>query len=112
MKFPNPFRNEEDPAEGSTAVDAVTQSAEPMPDVVMYTTTWCPSCRMAKRYFQENEIPYQEIDIEEDPGAAAQVQSWARGYKTVPTFLIGETVVVDWNRGLVERSLREAGYSI
>ena len=45
---------------------------------------------MAKRYLDAKDVPYREIDIEAVPGAAEQVQAWARGYKTVPTFRIGD----------------------
>ena len=81
-------------------------------EVIMYTTTWCPSCKMAKRYLNAHDIPYQEIDIEVVPGAAAQVQAWARGYKTVPTFRIGDSVVVDWDQGEVVTALKQAGYQV
>lgn len=75
----------------------------------MYTTSWCGSCRVAKRYFEQNGIAYQEIDIESAPEAAEQVMQWARGYKTVPTMKIGDTVVVDWDRKAVAEALAKEG---
>jgi mycoredoxin len=75
----------------------------------MYTTSWCGSCRTAKRYFQEQGVDYDEIDIEEVPEAAEQVMRWARGYKTVPTMQIGSTIVVDWDRRAVADALTKEG---
>jgi mycoredoxin len=75
----------------------------------MYTTSWCGSCRAAKRFFQEKGVPYEEIDIEEVPEAAEKVMGWARGYKTVPTMVIGDTIVVDWDRRAVADALAKAG---
>ncbi len=75
----------------------------------MYTTSWCGSCRMAKRYFQQQGVEYDEIDIEEVPEAAEQVMRWARGYKTVPTMQIGDTIVVDWDRKAVAEALSKEG---
>ena len=84
-------------------------SGNTSPRVTMYTTCWCGSCRVAKRYLQQQGVDYEEIDIEEVPEAAEQVMRWARGYKTVPTMRIGDTVVVDWDRGAVADALAKAG---
>ena len=80
------------------------------PRVIVYTTSWCGSCYMAKRYLRENDIDYQEIDIERVPGSAEEVMSVARGYRTVPTFRIGGTVVVDWDQRAVASALRKEGF--
>ena len=77
--------------------------------VVMYTTTWCGDCKAAKRYFADKGVSYEEIDIERVPGAAEKVMAWANGTKTVPTMVIGNEVVVDWQRKLVERALVSEG---
>ena len=34
------------------------------PKLVMYGTQWCPYCQKAKRYFAENNILYEERDVE------------------------------------------------
>lgn len=77
--------------------------------VTIYTTGWCASCAMAKRYLQKKGITYEEIDIETVPGAAEIVMGLARGYKTVPTIIIGETVVIDWNRRALDDALTTEG---
>jgi glutaredoxin len=33
--------------------------------VVMYGTSWCPYCKRQRAFFAENDIPYEEIDVEE-----------------------------------------------
>ncbi len=75
---------------------------DPVANVTIYTTTWCGSCRLAKQFLDDRAISYREINIEGDPAAALQVEKWARGYRTVPTFVIGDRVIVDWNRKAVE----------
>jgi mycoredoxin len=87
--------------------NATNETAKPR--VLMYTTSWCGDCRMAKRYFQQAGVEYDEIDIEDVPEAAEQVMKWARGNRTVPTMLIGDTVVVDWDRKAVADALAKAG---
>lgn len=62
---------------------------ERMAKVKMYTTTWCPDCRMAKKYLDTNGIAYEEINIETEPGAAEFVMSVNAGKRKVPTFVVG-----------------------
>ena len=53
--------------------------------IVMYTTTWCGYCRRLKTQLRSAGIGYREINIEEDPQAAAYVESVNGGNQTVPT---------------------------
>ncbi|MCA1593137.1 MAG: NrdH-redoxin [Acidobacteria bacterium] len=54
--------------------------------IKMYTTTWCGDCRNAKRFLQGQSIAYEEINIEEQEGAAERVMSLNDGKRKVPTF--------------------------
>ncbi len=60
-----------------------------MSEVKMYTTTWCPDCRLAKRFLDQRGITYEEINIEETPGAAELVLALNHGKRKVPTFVVG-----------------------
>lgn len=60
-----------------------------MAKVKMYTTTWCPDCRQAKKYLDAKGIAYEEINIETEPGAAEFVMSVNAGKRKVPTFVVG-----------------------
>lgn len=61
-----------------------------MAEVKMYTTTWCPDCRMAKSWLDRRGIAYEEINVETTPGAAEFVMSVNQGRRKVPTFVVGE----------------------
>lgn len=61
-----------------------------MAEVKMYTTTWCPDCRQAKKFLESRSIAYEEINIETTPGAAELVMSVNEGKRKVPTFVVGE----------------------
>ena len=39
----------------------------------IYTTTTCPKCQSLKGLFKENNIPYEEVNIEEDFVARAKL---------------------------------------
>jgi mycoredoxin len=61
-------------------------------EIVVYTAFWCPDCREAKRFLQQHNIAFKEIDIENTPGAAEEVIK-RTGKRAVPQFVIdGEWV--------------------
>ena len=55
-------------------------------NIRIYTTSWCPDCRKAKRFLEENKLPFEEIDIEADLRAAKFVKVANQGKRKVPTF--------------------------
>jgi mycoredoxin len=55
-------------------------------NIRIYTTSWCPDCHQAKRFLEEHQLPYKEIDIEAHPGAAKFVKRANNGKRKVPTF--------------------------
>ena len=87
------------------AVEPAKLVEEPTADVVMYCTPWCPACRRARAYFQENGIQFVEIDITRDRAAAQRVRGWANGYETTPTFNIKGTIIVDFDKLKVAQAL-------
>jgi mycoredoxin len=78
-----------------------------MAQIKMYTTSWCGDCRMTKMFMAEKGIHYEEIDIEETPGAAEIVMQANGGKRKVPTLDIdGRFVAVSpFNRNQLEEAL-------
>jgi mycoredoxin len=56
-------------------------------DIVVYGTTWCPDCIVAKNVFKRRGIDYQWIDIDRDADARAYVERVNSGMRSVPTIL-------------------------
>jgi len=56
------------------------------PQIRLYTTAPCPDCRRTKEFLKERQIPYEEIDIEAHPEAAAFVARVNGGKRRVLTF--------------------------
>ena len=79
--------------------------------IVIYTTAWCPDCRAAKKFLQAKSLPYEEIDIEKSPEAAAIVMKLNGGMRKVPTLDVEGTVVSgdQFNPSRFEKDLRDAG---
>jgi mycoredoxin len=78
-----------------------------MARIRMYTTTWCSDCRMAKMYLADRGISYEEIDIEQTPGAAEIVMQVNHGKRKVPTLDIdGRFLALSpFNRRQLEEAL-------
>jgi mycoredoxin len=55
--------------------------------VIVYSAFWCRDCREAKRFLEEHQIAYTEIDIEQVPGAADEVLRNV-GKRAIPQFVI------------------------
>jgi glutaredoxin 3 len=58
------------------------------PQIVMYTTTWCPYCARARNLLATKGVTVEEIDVDERPEARAEM-SERSGRSTVPQIFIG-----------------------
>lgn len=56
-----------------------------MNHVTIYATDWCPFCRKLRERLERTETPYDLVDVEADPEAAAWVESVNGGNRVVPT---------------------------
>lgn len=54
----------------------------------MYTTQTCGDCASLKAWLTKEQIPYREIQIEDDPDARRIVREAAGGYMSVPTVIL------------------------
>ena len=64
------------------------EPADEAPEVVIYTTEWCPQSRSTERFLQEHGIPHRAIDIDQDEAAAEHCIELNNGYRSTPTILI------------------------
>jgi mycoredoxin len=55
--------------------------------LTVYTAPWCRDCHVAKRWLAQNNISFDEINIEETPGAAEEVIQ-RTGKRAIPQFVI------------------------
>jgi mycoredoxin len=73
--------------------------------LTIYSTTWCGPCRRLRAQLDREGIAYEVVDIEEDPTAAAFVESVNGGNQTVPTVVFPDGGVLT-NPSLTEVKLR------
>ena len=60
--------------------------------VIIYSTSWCPSCVSAKRLLESKDVEYEEINIEEVNISREELSKIA-GSATVPQIIINETPI-------------------
>lgn len=64
----------------------------------LYTTSWCGDCIRTKQWLADNNFQggtdYIEIDIEEEPDAVAQVETYNNGNRVVPTLVLPDGQVL------------------
>lgn len=58
------------------------------PQITIYTRPWCGGVMRVKRWLDQREIPYTEIDISKDREAARYVEDLNDGCQSVPTILV------------------------
>ena len=58
-----------------------------MADVVVYGAPWCPDCRRSKQFLGEMRVPYEWIDIDQDPAGAEAVREKNNGKQIIPTIV-------------------------
>ncbi|GIN73353.1 NrdH-redoxin [Bacillus sp. J14TS2] len=54
-----------------------------MKKITVYTTSTCPYCDMMKNFLKENELPFKEVNVQQDPVAANRLVQ-ATGQMGVP----------------------------
>ncbi len=58
--------------------------------VVVYGADWCPDCRRAKSYLQDNYINFQFVDVDQHEWATAKVEAINKGKRIIPTIFIND----------------------
>jgi len=77
----------------------------PKAGVVMYCTRWCPDCRTARDWLAYHAIPYQEVDVNANPEAAAFVRKLTGGAIITPTFDINGKYIFDFDEEKLQELL-------
>ena len=57
------------------------------PSIRVFSTSWCPDCRRAKHLLDQRGVPYEAIDIEEQPEAEQRMLQINGGIWRVPTIV-------------------------
>lgn len=75
-----------------------------MPSVKVYTRTTCAPCRALKHWLQSKNIPYTELNADNDPALVEEVVQKS-GYQQFPCTIVGDAVVSGLNLPLLSKLL-------
>ncbi len=70
-----------------------TEKKQVQPRVIVYTSPHCPWCNREKTYLMKNRIPFREIDVSKDQGAADRLVRKSGQLGTPQTEINGKIVV-------------------
>ena len=86
-----------------------------MSEIQIYSTSWCPYCRMAKRLLAAKGVSWHEVDVEQAPERRREMVLRC-GRTTVPQIWIGDRHVGGYDElsrleasGELDRFLERAG---
>ncbi len=74
-------------------------------NIKIYGTVWCSDCKRSKKFFGEQRVHYDFIDIDEDPGGLKIVEELNQGKQIIPTIVFddGSTLVEPSNAELAQK---------
>lgn len=80
-------------------------STLPQGGIVMYCTKWCPECRQARLWLNNQGVEYTEVDVMSSPGADKQVRLWNKGNLVTPTFDINGHILTGFDQAKINQLL-------
>ncbi len=76
-----------------------------MSTVKIYTTSTCPWCVKAKEFFKQNNVKYEEIDVQKDPKKAEEMMEKS-GQMGVPVIEIDKKIIVGFDKNAIKAALK------
>lgn len=74
------------------------------PAVIVYSTTTCPYCTMAKNFLRENGVKFVDKNVGNDAAAANEMVEKS-GQMGVPVLDINGEIIVGFNKDAIARAL-------
>ncbi|HLC38326.1 MAG TPA: glutaredoxin domain-containing protein [Candidatus Norongarragalinales archaeon] len=73
-------------------------------NVKIYTTPTCVYCGLAKRFFKENGVEYEEVDVARNRDAAAEMIEKS-GQMGVPVIDVDGKIIVGFDKPTLKHAL-------
>jgi len=86
------------------------ETAVPDVDVVLYSIEVCDSCDLVRKVLNDEAVPFEEKMADDDAEIQSEIREVA-GTLSVPVLVIGERVLIGYNKQMILRDLQEAGFT-
>ena len=63
--------------------------------VILMGADWCPDCRRAKSFLQDNDVKFQHVDIETHQWANEKIEELNNGKRVIPTIIINDDIHIN-----------------
>lgn len=73
-------------------------------EIIIYSTPTCHYCQMAKAFFQNNNISYQDFNVAENMEKRQEMIEMT-GQMGVPVIKIGDEILVGFNEGKIREMI-------
>jgi len=77
-------------------------------NVIVYSAVWCPWCHKTKEYLKENNIEFEDRDIENTEGAAEEVLKKS-GQRGIPVTDVDGTIIIGYDKEALNKALNIGG---
>lgn len=77
--------------------------------VVLYSVPSCDACDLVRNALTSRGAPFNEKNVQDDATGQSELKD-KTGALTVPSVLIGSTVLNGYNRSALDSALNQAGY--
>ncbi len=77
-----------------------------MVSVIVYSTTHCPFCLMAKQYFKQKNVEFEDVNVELDRSRAVEMIEKS-GQQGVPVIDINGVIIVGFNKPAIDEALEK-----
>lgn len=78
------------------------------PNVVLYTTKWCPACKKALAYFDAKRVAYTNLDIEASPAAEREFLQKSGGRRGIPLIDVDGQIMQGFSAARLDAFLARA----
>ena len=73
----------------------------------LYGAASCPQCQGAKKYLEQKQVPFEYIDVFNNPDGMKELES--RGLSTIPVVMLGDgpSYVIGFNIKAIDDLIKE-----
>lgn len=84
---------------GESEMEIPSHSSE----VILYSTSWCGYCAKTRKYFEDNQIPFVEYDVEKSSEGREQYHNL--NGKGVPLLVVNGEVIRGFNPAAIKQAM-------
>ena len=73
--------------------------------VRVFSTVWCPYCKMAKDFLKDHNVKFEDINVQEHPERAEEMIRIS-GQTGVPVIDANGKIIIGYNREAIKQALK------